>query len=50
MDATLGRISGKGTLAGAIRYATTRWAALTLYAGMIVVVAVGQRRRREADR
>jgi transposase len=32
MDATLDRISGKGTLAGAIRYATTRWAALTLYA------------------
>jgi transposase len=32
MDDTLDRISGKGTLAGAIRYATARWAALTLYA------------------
>jgi transposase len=32
MDTTLARISRKATLAGAIRYATTRWDALTLYA------------------
>jgi hypothetical protein len=29
--ATLGRISGKSDLAGAIRYALTRWEALTRY-------------------
>jgi len=32
MEATLARISRKATLAGAIRYSTTRWDALTLYA------------------
>lgn len=31
LDATLLRISGKSSLAGAIRYATTRWTALTRY-------------------
>lgn len=31
LDRTLRGISGKGTLAGAIRYATARWAALTRY-------------------
>src|SRR5439155_12697181 len=30
-DATLPRLSGKSDLAGAIRYARTRWAALTRY-------------------
>ena len=31
LDATLAQISGKSSLAGAIRYATSRWAALTRY-------------------
>ena len=31
LDATLARISAKSSLAGAIRYATTRWEALTRY-------------------
>ena len=31
LDATLAKISGKSSLAGAIRYATSRWAALTRY-------------------
>src|SRR5208283_1276078 len=31
LDATLTRISGKSSLAGAIRYATSRWAALTRF-------------------
>ena len=31
LDATLATISGKSSLAGAIRYATSRWAALTRY-------------------
>ncbi len=30
-DATLAAISGKSSLAGAIRYATSRWAALTRF-------------------
>ena len=32
LDATLRTVSGKGTLAGAIRYATARWPALTRFA------------------
>jgi transposase len=31
LDATLSKISGKSSLAGAIRYATSRWTALTRY-------------------
>ena len=31
LDATLAKISGKSSLAGAIRYATSRWAALTRF-------------------
>jgi len=31
LDATLAQISGKSSLAGAIRYATSRWSALTRY-------------------
>ena len=31
LDATLAKVSGKSSLAGAIRYATSRWAALTRY-------------------
>jgi transposase len=31
LDATLAKISGKSSLAGAIRYATSRWTALTRY-------------------
>jgi hypothetical protein len=31
LDATLATISGKSSLAGAIRYATSRWAALTRF-------------------
>ena len=31
LDATLAKISGKSALAGAIRYATSRWAALTRF-------------------
>lgn len=31
LDATLAKISGKSTLAGAIRYATSRWKALTRF-------------------
>jgi len=32
LDAQLGKISGKSDLAGAIRYARSRWSALTVYA------------------
>ena len=31
LDATLAKISGKSSLAGAIRYATSRWASLTRF-------------------
>ncbi len=31
LDATLAKISGKSSLAGAIRYATSRWTALTRF-------------------
>ena len=31
LDATVAKISGKSSLAGAIRYATSRWAALTRF-------------------
>ena len=31
LEATLGKISGKNALAGAIRYATSRWTALTRF-------------------
>jgi transposase len=31
LDATMEKISGKSSLAGAFRYATSRWTALTRY-------------------
>jgi hypothetical protein len=33
LDATMEKISGKSSLAGAFRYATSRWTALTRYVG-----------------
>jgi Transposase IS66 family len=33
LDATMGKVSGKSSLAGAFRYATSRWTALTRYVG-----------------
>ena len=33
LDATMEKISGKSSLAGALRYAASRWTALTRYVG-----------------
>jgi transposase len=45
LDATMEKISGKSSLAGAFRYAASRWTALTRYVGDGPPRNVQQRRR-----